>query len=322
MNNNYENRIRYLIKYHDYLLKKNDNVIGIGLGNKIINNNYTDIPTLTFVVNKKLGASSLLQRDIIPNFIYGAVTDVIEGGEYKFYNSRVRPTCGGISIGSEREDAAENRYGTLCYPVVDRETKKKIFILSTAHILTADFRASIKSEIVQPALVFDKDNIKNNIGKISKIVPIDTSREDAKMNEVDAGIAIVGRYFENTFKYFIEPKLIDGTVIKKITKVKKGDKIWKIGAKTGKTLGKIIIENFKTEMSFSKEKLYFKNQLVADCSCDLGDSGALGVTTTGFILKEHKAFGMLMGGIGEFAIFNPIDRVLDLLNVDLLVFEK
>lgn len=83
---NYELRIKQLINTLSIWMLINPNVVAVGRGRKIINGHNTKHPSLTFFVGKKMTSSSIDKSQIIPPFIKGVVTDVLECGEINIIN--------------------------------------------------------------------------------------------------------------------------------------------------------------------------------------------------------------------------------------------
>lgn len=67
--------------YADELMRK-AHVVGVGVGLKRINGEYTDILCLVVMVDEKLPLSQLAEEDVVPAEIDGELTDVQETGTF------------------------------------------------------------------------------------------------------------------------------------------------------------------------------------------------------------------------------------------------
>ncbi|MGL5244837.1 MAG: hypothetical protein ACRC7R_06640, partial [Sarcina sp.] len=119
-------------RYKNFLCLKN--VVGLGLGNKYINNENTNKLCIQILVRKKEPLCKLRCSDIIPKEYMNICTDVFEIGNIETYalTNRIRPVQGGYSIGPT------NRFysGTFgC--IVERGfgSNMEYFLLSNNHVL-------------------------------------------------------------------------------------------------------------------------------------------------------------------------------------------
>ena len=85
------------------------NVVGVGIGNKMIRGRETGEPCIVVFVEAKRPEAQLRHRDVVPK-AFGAIrTDVVETGRFHARRSeqamdlertkRIRPAPGGVSIG-------------------------------------------------------------------------------------------------------------------------------------------------------------------------------------------------------------------------------
>jgi hypothetical protein len=77
----YEKLTKVQDKYADELMSK-ANVVAVGIGQKKVNGEYTDIPALTVMVRKKVPLNTLAPSDRIPNKLEGVEVDVVETGPF------------------------------------------------------------------------------------------------------------------------------------------------------------------------------------------------------------------------------------------------
>ncbi len=324
---------------HVTTLKRKLNVNGVGIGHKIVAGKDTGQLCITVLVKQKLAQSELLGKDLIPKMIDGIATDVREVGEIVALQSRTdrwRPAPGGVSIGHYQITA-----GTLGAFVKDKTTGQTL-ILSNNHVLANSNSASIGDAIIQPGpadggaypqdriatlerfitIQFQSGGDGGNgdcflarsaagvlnlfarlLGSSHRLVPTKIS---AAANEVDAAVARP-----------IDPSYITGSIIDigAITGTKPAAinmPIRKSGRTTGTTTGTIQMLNATVDVGYGGSKVAtFENQIVAGAMSSPGDSGSLVVDGS-----QPLAVGLLFAGSNTSTIINPIDRVLELLNIE------
>lgn len=310
---NYELRINRIIDRYGELLLKNPNIVGIGRGLKTIKGNVLSEPTLTFFVKKKLPYNNLHPSMVIPKFIMGASSDVIQRGESKPCD--LRPAYGGGAV-VDRLAPGFIRSATLSYALTDKE-KKNIYFLENAHFLDMYNKGDIGIKIYYAKTEKTRSSDYFLLGETTKVIPIKNVdvKDTSKYNEIDAGIGLVGPNTEEERKKFA-PGLIDGTIVPGTTSLlttslkNKQISVYRIGAKTGRVSGKIITVNTLEKARFGN----FKSQIVVNMKSEGGDSGALGV-----LENSGLAFGMLMSGTADgFSVFNDIDKILKIFDLQLL----
>ncbi len=131
------------------------NLVGIGIGEKVVANRRTGELCVKVLVARKYPRGKIARSDRIPSTIGGIPTD-IEGVGYakKFQipnQQRHRPVTGGVS-GSLGPEAVKARYaGTLGVIVADQATPPARYVLSNNHVLADENRASAGASVVQPA---------------------------------------------------------------------------------------------------------------------------------------------------------------------------
>lgn len=345
---NYEDKINDYINTFSLKYSNLPNITGVGLGRKTYDNYRTSVPTLTFFVDRKISASQIPTRYVLPQTIGSMITDVVETGEISctegvnennYFDGnqivypnisldKVRPAYGGLSCSNEL--APVECEGTIGYAVTDAEKEEYIYILSCAHVLTRDFSGRSGDQIVQPAKVYRNYS---PIGKLSKAIPLIPKSEKAidpteEMNYVNAAIAFVGKNESNTRKTLLKEGIgPDKILIDEIKEPKIGDEIWKIGPypQLTKSIGKVESVNVTLFAVKIKDKIFqFKNQNFADISYYKGDSGAIMMRESkSALFKKIYAVGMCIGGAvpsngKPYALFTTMNDVLSTLRVKLL----
>lgn len=133
-----------------------------------------------------------------------------------------------------------------------------------------------------------------------------TATAQTPTNEVDAALAKP-----------VTPSMFTGQIlgIGTVTGTKPaalGMKVRKSGRTTGYTEGTINLLNATVNVAYGNRTARFNGQIITSPMSQGGDSGSLIVDAT-----ENKAVGLLFAGSSLSTIFNPIDRVLDALKINI-----
>jgi len=323
--------------YHVKTLKKKQNVNGVAIGHKIVAGKDTGELCVTILVKKKVTKSELFGKDLIPQTLDEIPTDVKEVGEIFAFKSRTdrwRPAPGGVSIGHYAISA-----GTLGGFVKDRTTGETL-ILSNNHVMANSNSASSGDAILQPGPADGGGNPQDRIADLERYIIIQflsgngggdcifaksasgllnsfakvlgskhrlvPTKIQAEINEVDAAVA------KPAWDNVITGDIIDIGVITGTKPAVIGLDVRKSGRTTGTTTGTIQNLSATVDVSYGGGKIAtFENQIVAGAMSSPGDSGSLVVDGS-----EPLAVGLLFAGSDSATIINPIDRVLELLDVE------
>ncbi|HYW16258.1 MAG TPA: hypothetical protein VE891_08900 [Allosphingosinicella sp.] len=201
--------------------------------------------------------------------------------------------------------------GTLGAFVRDRQSGR-VGILSNNHVLAATNQGAQGDEIFHPG-PHDGGGPGDGIAILERFVPL------AADNEVDAALALLS-------DIAFDPADIDGRVAlsgRRVAATARLD-VCKLGRTTGFTQGKVsaigLIDvglDYGTLWCTFDGQIEIRSPLMNPFSAG-GDSGSLVVTPGG------DSVGLLFGGTAtqdgrfDLTFVNPIDRVLDLLDVDLV----
>ncbi|HDY68910.1 MAG TPA: hypothetical protein ENH85_14105 [Candidatus Scalindua sp.] len=293
-------------KNHEDDLLKLENVIGVGIGDKIVAGVSTKRKCIRIYVEKKVSIASMFSKDIVPRTLDLIETDVIEIGKIiaLSFKHRLRPAKGGISIGHYKITA-----GTLGCLVRDRESKE-ILILSNNHVLAQSNKAKIGDVIIQPGK-HDKGILgADEIATLERFVKIKAKSwwrwwANPK-NIVDCAIA------KPFLSEDVSPEILEIGIPTGIELVDEDMELQKSGRTTGHTKGKVIDADVTVAVSYGNFTARFKHQIMASAMSAGGDSGSL-------VLNEKKAaVGLLFAGSEKVTILNPINDVLTLLDVELI----
>lgn len=289
-------------------------VIGVGQGFKEIGGVTTGQKAILVLVKRKVPLDQLKKHQLVPKTLDGLITDVIEVGDMKAYSVenpefiiqsytlRMRPSAPGVSIGHYLTTA-----GTFGAVVYDRNNGQPL-ILSNNHVLAnssngRDLRAKIGDLILQPGAIDSGRTFENAIARLKKYVALN---EYPRINNVDCALA------QPLNNRLIVPEIlgigkVQGAVIAQV-----GMNVKKTGRTTGLTTGNIRAVNVTLNVGYgSRRTLRFENQILTTNMSLGGDSGSL-------VMEENnRAVGLLFAGSDQATLLNPIQKVLDLLNVAL-----
>lgn len=314
----------------DYLFGKG-NVVACGVGYKEINGCKTSEVCVVVSVQKKLPSTQIVPGEIIPQMLGGVKTDVQETGVIRALQSRTdkwfRPVPCGVSCG--HVDITAGTLGCLA------ERDGELFILSNNHVLANSNQAQIGDAVLQPG-THDGGTLDDRIAVLEKFVPINFNPGSpdcpiAKGIErlLNAGARLLGSSYRvmarqagrNLVDAAIARPLSEMMVEKRILEIGEpqgaavgalGMKVQKSGRTTGLTKGQIIQIDVTVRVSYGVSKLaIFEKQFMAGAMSAGGDSGSA-------VLDDKNAVvGLLFAGSDVTTIINPIQFVLDALDVEI-----
>jgi hypothetical protein len=274
---------------------------------------------------------------VLPKNLSGIKIDVIEVGELRALQTRTnrwRPAPGGVSIGHYQITA-----GTLGAVVRDRSTGDRL-ILSNNHVIANSNDADPGDLILQPGPIDGGSPGEDTIAHLERFCPIEFASEPGSCDVADTyarvGNTIAGwlgsKHRVNTIQS--DPQavnLVDAAVARPVNDNDILDEIIEIGTvqgteaghlgmslrKSGRTTsfttGQITLINATVEINYGGDrKARFEDQLVTGPMSQGGDSGSLVVAG-----DSLKAVGLLFAGSAQSMIFNPIQAVLNCLEVEI-----
>ncbi|MBN1501993.1 hypothetical protein JW930_00480 [Candidatus Woesearchaeota archaeon] len=319
------------------------NVVGVGFGKKITEGKKTNRHCVAVLVTKKLPASQLSPKNLVPKKINSMETDVVEVGVIRplapkktfvpktseEHTSKRRPAIGGISIG--HEDITAGTFGCVVYKNNEKH------ILSNNHVLANSNEAAIGDPILQPG-PYDGGTVQDQIAILSEFVPISFGVESPickianfilwllnwlthlfkedytwKLEKQTGGV----NYVDAALAKPLEQGLVEATILEigqplGVALATVGMPVQKSGRTTGLTQGYIEYTDasVKVQYGLGKEAL-FEDQIVAGPISQGGDSGSAVLTL------NDELVGLLFAGSDEVTIINPIGRVFSALDISL-----
>lgn len=321
---------------HKEDLLKKPNVVGTGVGYRHRNGKLTTELAVVAMVTHKLPRAGLKPGELLPSKVGGVPVDVIQVGRLRAYADRTdrwRPAPGGVSIGHYQVTA-----GTLACNVQDRKTGTRL-MLSNNHVLANANRARIGDPILQPGAADGGKGGEDVIGYLERFEEIEfnsgpascpiastvaklansvaalmgsSHRLEAKIsnplatNRVDAALARPAE--EGTLR----DDVLEIGVIGGVAPARLGMGVRKFGRTTGLTQGVVQVMDATVTVMYGDLGARFDGQLVATAMSQPGDSGSLVVADDALL-----AVGLLFAGSNQATIFNPMQTVLDTLEVTL-----
>lgn len=313
------------------------NVVGVGVGEKIINGRKTGELSVVVLVREKRPPAGLTTQALIPKTIAGVKTDVVEVGDLRALQARTdrwRPAPGGVSLGHYQITA-----GTLGCVVRDRTTGERL-ILSNNHVLANSNDANIGDSILQPGPADGGQVNQDTIAHLERFCPIQFNEapptcsiaqgvaefanklatltsskhqlqaiqaDPAASNQVDAAVARPIND-EDILDDILEIGVVNGTVPATL-----GMSVRKSGRTTEFTTGEITVLAATVTVNYGANRnALFENQIVTGPMSQGGDSGSLVVAG-----DSLAAVGLLFAGSDQSTIINPIQAVLDCLEVNI-----
>ena len=325
--------IKNTLKNYRSQLLDQTNVVAAGVGYKITGGQKTSTLSIVCSVTKKLAASQLSSKDLVPDSLNGTPTDVIETGIIRALQSpteKHRPAPGGVSIG--HRDITAGTLGCLV------KKDGRFVILSNNHVLANSNAAEIGDPILQPGphdggrypddhiadleqfipinitgapsdcpVATGTANFLNSIARLfGSSVQLQAIDQQATENLVDAAIA--GPINPDDVKNeILEIGTIQGAVEGEL-----GMAIKKSGRTTGFTTGEIQQVDVSVNVQYGEGQIaQFTDQLMAGAMSQGGDSGSA------VLDDSNNLVGLLFAGSDTSTIMNRIQNVFSELGVSL-----
>ena len=313
------------------------NVIGVGVGYKRSGGRETGELAVVALVRQKVPQAALTPEALIPQTVDGLPTDVVEVGEIRALQShtdRWRPAPGGVSIGHYKITA-----GTFGAVVRDRTNGDRL-ILSNNHVLANSNNANPGDPILQPGTADGGQVATDTIAHLERFCPIDFGTDSSSCEWADLYAAIGNFIAEllgsshrievvkaksnatNMVDAALARPINDGDILNEIFEIgtvsgmveaELGMPVRKSGRTTGFTTGIITVLDATVQVSYGvNQTATFEGQIISGPMSQGGDSGSLLVAS-----DSLKAIGLLFAGSDQTTVFNPIQDVLDCLNIEL-----
>lgn len=301
------------------------NVIGVGIGEKLLAGRATGIHALKFLVRVKYPESQLSADQLLPTTVNGLPTDVEEVGLFRRLAARsaapkhrpkkdasampdprakIRPAQPGCSIGFRDPNDQFVMAGTFGALVKDGSG---LYVLSNNHVLADEGQLSAGAAIYQPGLLDGGNARTDQIAALTRFVPLRTDSN----NQVDCAIAeaLKASLVSRDVLYIGPPQGVGQAALDMI--------VHKFGRTTSYTVGRVSSVDTDVTVQYETGQYTFESQIIIvgtnnQAFSDAGDSGSL-------ILERstQMAVGLLFAGSTSHTIANHLENVLQALNVEL-----
>lgn len=296
-----------------------NNVVAMGISEKITQGKPTGALALTFYVNRKKPLNKLGAHVAVPPTVPEAIsgpeaipTDVVALGRARLDVDDLPnplatrgPIQPGYSIG--HVDVTAGTLGAM----VTRDGK--ILILSNSHVLANSGLGKKGDGILYPGSLDDGKAPKDLVAKLYDFVEFKVG--DDFLNHVDCAVALPLAKRMGDLQSDIKDLFIPRGTIKPARDME----IVKVGRTTGETVGTIKDIHFRFVTEYEGVgKVGFLDQVFCTRYSNGGDSGSLVLDR-----KTKKAVGLHFASFPDKkgvmgSIFNPIDQVLEALGVTLI----
>ena len=292
-----------------------ENVVGVGVGEKYAGDEPTGILGLKFFVVRKYPKGQLSRGELLPEAVDGLPVDVEQVGVLRRHRTatpraaatipnprvRMRPAKPGCSVGFL--SPAFKMAGTFGAVVTDGTD---LFVLSNNHVLADENRLPLGSPIVQPGPL-DGGRPADAIAALTRFVTLKPLG-----NQVDCAIAAARRKSDVSpdVLHIGRPRGVAPAAIDMI--------VQKFGRTTSYTVGRVASVDTDVRVQYDIGTLQFDDQIIIR-GLDLrpfsaaGDSGSL-------ILERgtNLGVGLLFAGSSTHTIANHLSVVLSKLRVKLV----
>jgi hypothetical protein len=317
-------------RQHEQTLLNKANVVATGVGFKIAGNTPTTEPAVIVSVEKKLPLAQLSDAAMVPKMLGNVKTDVIETGRIVAFQDpkqKMRPARPGVSIGHYQITA-----GTLGCLV---QRNGQVYILSNNHVLANSNAAQLGDPIWQPGK-YDGGTSADQIGTLEQFIPIgfpgDTPPDTrpgcsplaflaSLFGQNQPAPAAINEPGNNTVDCalakplspdLVTPDILNIGVPIGVASATLGTQVQKSGRTTGYTKDQINQIDVTVSVDYGGKVATYHSQLMAGAMSQGGDSGSA-------VLDMNKnVVGLLFAGSDTTTIMNPIQLVLDALQVQLV----
>jgi hypothetical protein len=290
-----------------------NNVVGVGIGEKVTNGRPTGRLAVKVLVKEKQSEESVSSEALVPSSIGGTETDVEESGEIRaqMFTARRRPAPCGVSIGNCNMIMA----GTLGCLVT---RSQQLFILSNNHVMALVNTSPLNAGIPQPGRLDGGVCAPDIIARLSQFVPINFA--PAANNLVDAAIAQTNPALVN--RRILRLGGVLQAIAPGIAAPVVNLQVQKSGRTTQYRRGVIDVVNLTINVSYAplggvaRFVQQFRVRGQGSIFSDRGDSGSL-ITT----FPQNQPVGLLFAGnaANNMTFANPIRTVLAAFGVTIVV---
>ncbi|HEX8163100.1 MAG TPA: hypothetical protein VF538_14620 [Pyrinomonadaceae bacterium] len=285
-----------------------ENVVAVGIGEKITKGRRTGKLALTFYVERKVSLRKLRADEVVPPTVPESLggpeaipTDVVVLGRLRpEVNAARGPVQPGNSIGH-----VEITAGTLGAVVTKGDA---LHVLSNSHVLARGGLAKRGDAIIYPGDADGGAMPDDLVARLADFVKFKTGGEF--VNRVDCAIAKPTAARLSA----LVPEIKGLGLPRGTIQPQRGMKVTKVGRTTGKTKGEVRDIHFRFVLDYEGVgEVGFVDQVLCTRYTAGGDSGSLVIDQA-----TGRAVGLHFAGANGGSVFNPIDEVLKTLGVKLV----
>ncbi|MGZ9221394.1 MAG: trypsin-like serine protease [Anaerolineales bacterium] len=304
-------------------LMRMNNVVAVGIGFKTVGGVPTSEISIIVSVIKKLPGIQVPESARVPRALGGVQTDVVETGKIfalQDPKQKMRPARPGVSIGHYQITA-----GTLGCLV---HRNGQVYILSNNHVLANSNDGQLGDAILQPG-PHDGGTSADQIGTLEQFVPVGFGISTGcgcspfafLLRLLGAAKPMVNEPGNNTVDCaiakplsadLVNPDILNIGIPSGVGTATLGTAVQKSGRTTGHTTDQITQLDVTVSVAYGSKIAVFKNQLMAGAMSQGGDSGSA------VLDMDKQVVGLLFAGSNTTTIMNPIQFVLDALQVQLV----
>lgn len=228
---------------------------------------------------------------------------------------RRRPAPGGVSIG--HVDITAGTLGCLARGR-GKDRRERTLILSNNHVLANTNAGAFGDDIVQPGPVDGGTSPRDRIAVLERFVPIDFRGD----NRVDCATAWADpELVQPEIVYLSKGQVRTFPIASKPRAARVGDHVGKSGRTTQLTSGRVTTVAANIRVRFGARVAFFRDQIeivpldpASGPFSNGGDSGSLIWTLD----DVRQPVGLLFAGGGGSTFANPIEAVLEALDIELV----
>jgi hypothetical protein len=302
------------------------NVVGVGIGEKIDDDKPTGILAVKFFVRRKYLESELSKKELLPKLIDGLPVDVEQTGQFRALaasakrkrkhpvkpqpttmpnpKSRFRPAQPGSSVGFKFPPPSNFvMAGTFGAMVRDNAGT---YILSNNHVLADEGHLAPGTPIFQPGLLDGGNANTDEVATLTRFIPLQVGAN----NKVDGAIA------KGASANLLSRDILHIGAPAGKTAAAIDMRVHKFGRTTSYTVGQITSVATDVIVTYEAGDVTFEDQIII-----VGDSGSFSAAgDSGSLILDRQtnnAVGLLFAGSSTHTIANHIGDVLHALGVTL-----
>jgi hypothetical protein len=298
------------------------NVVGVGIGEKLVGGKATGVRALKFFVRAKFPESELGAGDLLPKSVHGLPVDVEESGLFRRVavrrpparrkaaaatpnpRTRIRPAQPGCSVGFR--DPGDQFVMAGTFGALARDDAGS-YVLSNNHVLADEGRLAAGSPIFQPGLLDGGDPDTDQVAELTRFVPL----QAGTLNHVDCAVARVLRT-SLVSRDILQIGPPAGAAPAALDMV-----VHKFGRTTSYTAGRVTSVDTDVSVQYETGTFTFEGQIIivgldGQPFSGAGDSGSLILER-----ESQQAVGLLFAGSTSHTIANHVGDVLQALGVTL-----